>query len=256
MNNIIAIDRTTIRRNITLTGKPEAGHIDALIRNGFKYDERAQQWWKLEYASATPPVSELIEELDCKHVTLRELLDMPAPERDEHQYRYQSYYTPDWLAKELVTIADIRPGMACLEPSAGMGAIADIVEAAGGKVVCVEADPEAYSHLCGAHTAYSGDFLSMDSTPAELGTFDRVVMNPPFSRDQDARHVCHAFTFLKPGGRLVAIVGHYALNGKTDERRRFQDLIRQYGRIVKELPPGTFENNARAVIVELNRHEA
>lgn len=81
-------------------------------------------------------------------------------------------------------------------------------------------------------------------------------MNPPFSRDQDVRHVCHAFTFLKPGGKLVAIVGSYSLNGKTEDRRRFGDLIRQYGRVVDDVPPGTFANNARAVIVELRKHEA
>ena len=77
----------------------------------------------------------------------------------------------------------------------------------------------------------------MDSTPAGFGTFDRIVMNPPFSRDQDARHVNHAFSFLKPGGKLVAIVGSYALNGKTEERRQLQDLIRQHGRLVKSCRP-------------------
>lgn len=51
MTQVIAIDRTSIRRNITLTGKPQPQHIDTLVRNGFQY-ERAQQWWKVEQARA------------------------------------------------------------------------------------------------------------------------------------------------------------------------------------------------------------
>jgi protein-L-isoaspartate O-methyltransferase len=47
-----------------------------------------------------------------------------------------------------------------------------------------------------------GDFLEMNG---ELGTFDRIVMNPPFADAADIRHILHARAKLKPGGRLVAI---------------------------------------------------
>jgi hypothetical protein len=42
----------------------------------------------------------------------------------------------------------------------------------------------------------------------ELGKFDRVVMNPPFDHGADIKHVEHARKFLKPGGRLVAVVAN------------------------------------------------
>lgn len=256
MSNL-AIDRAGYRRNVTLTIAPRPEQIDTLIRLGFNYDEKAQQWWKIERAGKPVEADEFFANLDQTEATLREVFGFSTPDKEEHQRRYQSYYTPEWLAEELVKLADITPGMACLEPSAGYGVIADLMDEADGKVICVEVDPEAYSHLTGQHpNSYSGDFLDMDCTPGSLGTFDRIVMNPPFSRDQDARHVCHAFTFLKPGGKLVAIVGSYALNGKTEERRKLQDLMRQHGRIIRELPPGTFENNARAVIIEMVKHAA
>lgn len=251
MNDIIAIDRTTVRRNITLTGKPEDRHIDALIRNGFQYDEKSQQWWKVEQAAGAPTAAELFSQLDEQELALREHFAFPEVSRDDHQRRYQSYYTPDDIAAELVELAGVHRGMVCLEPSAGDGAIVRAVVEAGGIVTAVEADPVAYAEISAHCDARAGDFLSVDSGPGGLGTFDRVVMNPPFSRDQDTRHVCHAFTFLKPGGKLVAIVGSYALNGRTEDRRRLQDLIRAHGRLVRELPPGTFENNARAAIIEL-----
>lgn len=49
------------------------------------------------------------------------------------------------------------------------------------------------------------DFLTI--TPDKWGRqYDAIVMNPPFERLQDIDHVRHAFRFLKPGGRLVAIM--------------------------------------------------
>lgn len=80
-------------------------------------------------------------------------------------------------------------------------------------------------------------------------------MNPPFSRDQDCRHVLHAFRFLKPGGRLVAIVGSYAVHGsRNPERDRFRAIMREHGRVLRDLPAGTFPDcNARAVVIELTK---
>jgi hypothetical protein len=49
---------------------------------------------------------------------------------------------------------------------------------------------------------HRGDFLSMNG---ELGTFDRIVMNPPFDHGSDLEHIRRAFAKLKTGGRLVAI---------------------------------------------------
>ncbi len=47
-------------------------------------------------------------------------------------------------------------------------------------------------------TSSRADFLAV--TPDTLGTFDRILMNPPFERGADAEHVRHAFRFLTPGG--------------------------------------------------------
>jgi hypothetical protein len=37
--------------------------------------------------------------------------------------------------------------------------------------------------------------------------FDRVIMNPPFNKGQDLKHITHAVThWLKPGGQLFALM--------------------------------------------------
>ena len=55
------------------------------------------------------------------------------------------------------------------------------------------------------------DFLSCNG---ELGKFDLIVMNPPFERGADIRHIQHARTMLNQFGRLVAVCAD------TDRRRK------------------------------------
>lgn len=114
--------------------------------------------------------------------------------------------TPAPLAARVVEVARIEKGMRVLEPSAGEGAIAAAARNAGAQVACIELDGSRVAALMkrfgddGRIT--QGDFLQ--TTPAPV--FDRVVMNPPFARRADVHHVNHAMKFLKPGGRLVAIM--------------------------------------------------
>ena len=78
----------------------------------------------------------------------------------------------------------------------------------------------------------------LEQTPEGLGTFDRVVMNPPFDRGADIRHVEHARTFLKPGGRLVAVVA----NGPR-QRERLLPIASAW----IDLPAGSFEDQGTSV---------
>jgi 16S rRNA G1207 methylase RsmC len=76
--------------------------------------------------------------------------------------------------------------------------------------------------------------------------YDRILMNPPFSKQQDIDHVLHAWKFLKPGGRLVAI-----MSGGTDYRTNkkavaFQNLVAEHGHI-EPLPEGSFEESGTGV---------
>ena len=165
---------------------------------------------------------------------------------------FQAFHTPTEVARELVELADIRPGMRCLEPSAGEGAIAEVMRDAGGEVTCFDIDARKVKTLIGkGFTAFELDFLEY---LAGLGDFDRIVMNPPFQRNQDIEHVRHAFDFLKEGGKLLAIMSPGFTFGETRIRREFRDFVAEHGRIVKELPEGTFKEsgtNVRTVIVEL-----
>src|SRR5262249_10806030 len=117
----------------------------------------------------------------------------------------QLFPTPPELADHMVELADIRAGQTILEPSAGTGAL---LEALPRKpLACGLTLVEMNRSLCDGLTAKGyhsicADFLECNG---ELGTFDRVVMNPPFANGQDITHIQHALAKLKPGGRLVAL---------------------------------------------------
>jgi len=120
--------------------------------------------------------------------------------------RDQWYPTPAEVIDELLAAAGLCPGLEVLEPSAGEGAIAAAVAEAGCAVDCVELDSgraQAIERAGVAREVRRGDFLALPPRPV----YHAVVMNPPFARNADTRHVEHALRFLRPGGVLAAVMG-------------------------------------------------
>ena len=116
----------------------------------------------------------------------------------------------------MVELAQIEPGQEVLEPSAGTGVLCQVIKAAqpAARVFAVEINHQLCETLSerintaeGAAEGISrnvlqGDFLECFG----LGTFDRIVMNPPFVDGADIDHITHALRLLRPGGRIVASV--------------------------------------------------
>jgi protein-L-isoaspartate O-methyltransferase len=158
----------------------------------------------------------------------------------------QLFPTPPEVARRVVALAEIGPGMRVLEPSAGTGNLLAAI-GSGPDVVAVEINPQLAEALarCGVAgvTVRQGDFLEMKG---ELGEFDRVVMNPPFDHGADIKHVEHALAKLKKGGRLVAVVA----NGPR-QRERLLPIASAW----IDLPAGSFREqgtnvNAAIVVIE------
>lgn len=145
--------------------------------------------------------------------------------------RKQDYFpTPPEIIEQMFFWSEIKSGMSVLEPNAGGGAIACELRDYFGKHISldlVEINPKLVARLYqkgftkeNGYDVYCTDFLSF--APGKL--YDRILMNPPFHDAADIDHVSKAFSLLKPGGVLTAIMSHgttWHSDRKTTEFRRF-----------------------------------
>ncbi|MCH8807033.1 MAG: methyltransferase, partial [Planctomycetes bacterium] len=92
------------------------------------------------------------------------------------------FQTPEPVARRMVEMADIQPGMEVLEPSAGAGAIASKIKEAApeANLTVVEAAPQLSEIL-----REQGFDVRQENFLERGGAYDRIVMNPPFSKGQD-----------------------------------------------------------------------
>lgn len=192
---------------------------------------------------------------DDLHAALREYLPLRGGVRAEDPIKKMErdlvgnkgigtdfFPTPPELVQNLVREADVKPGMRVLEPSAGKGDIADALRSAGAQVDTVEVSNTLRNILqAKGHNVVGQDFT--DFVPDQQ--YDRIVMNPPFSDRMDAVHVQHAYDLLKPGGRLVAIMGEGSFFGSDKKAVAFRDWLGAAGGSSAKLPEGSFKSAFR-----------
>lgn len=167
-------------------------------------------------------------------------IDMP---KDEFEF----FPTPDAVVDMMHEIADIKGEMKVLEPSIGKGAIINRLK---GRVLVavhgVEKMSENFNYMNDQNWLdglVHADFL----TVPQFKHFDRVLMNPPFSKGQDVKHVTHALGFLKPGGRLVAIMGAGVTFRQDKRTTEFRELVERMGGTIEPLPEGSFKSSGTMV---------
>lgn len=163
----------------------------------------------------------------------------------------QLFPTPSDLAARMVDLAGLTVGMRVLEPNGGTGAILaelpGVVPFGEKRQTALDVVAVEYSHPLAeglkqsglAGSVVCGDFLQCGD---ELGKFDAVLMNPPFENAADIKHITHALTMLKPGGRLVAICA----NGPR-QQAVLRPLVEARGGEWEDLPPDTFKEQGTGV---------
>lgn len=178
----------------------------------------------------------------------------------DRRQQFQFFETPGAVARKLIEAAGVRPGMRVLEPSAGRGAIVREVPAEC-PLSAIELDPKHGFALADACLKFIGkgeaegvagrDFLAYPPREA----FDAVVMNPPFSRQQDVDHVTHALKFLRPEGCLAAVMSNGVTFRENQKAKAFRALLAANEGTVEGLPDGSFEpaTSVKTVLVTMRR---
>lgn len=138
---------------------------------------------------------------------------------------YMEYETPKPIAGRMVFAAGITKGQTILEPSAGVGTIADLILEWENDVTLhvVEKVSELQELLTfkKLEVIPIDDFLDADFNVA----YDRIVMSPPWDQGADMQHVMVAAELLNPGGRLVALVSQKSLERKDHKGKLYRSWI-------------------------------
>jgi predicted RNA methylase len=151
---------------------------------------------------------------------------------------YQFFETPDELARQLVIMADLRPGDNVLEPSAGRGAIAKHMPGC----YCYELEPSNRQHLIDNGFYVVGeDFITADVPDG----YDVIVANPPFTKNQDVEHVSKMIDLARR--RVVSIMSAGVLFRSDKKTAIFREKVEFFGGNFIELPAGMFRESGTDV---------
>lgn len=123
-----------------------------------------------------------------------------------YKKKYNFFETPEKIAEKMgVLLEEMGRDVRILEPSAGLGAL--IRAAEEGSDFPPQIDfCEVQEEFCEALADYDkvgDDFMMYNPGPI----YDAVIMNPPYKNNMATDHTNHAWDCLKPGGRIVALVG-------------------------------------------------
>jgi len=148
----------------------------------------------------------------------------------------EQFFTPPHLARRMAEALDIRCSDEVLEPSAGGGNLVAAALEMAAIVQPIELDAKLAGGLHRAMREHFGDrhcpgtlrpVMQRDfmEVPALSITPDKVLMNPPFSANQDVQHVCRALNMLRPGGKLAAIMSPHFTFANDAMSSGFRRLI-------------------------------
>ncbi|MHB1641383.1 MAG: DNA methyltransferase family protein [Acidithiobacillus sp.] len=158
----------------------------------------------------------------------------------------QSFFTPPELAPRVVDALGPLNGGRYLEPSAGNGSLADLMREDAGDLVLIENHrPNVLALEAKNYRVLERDFLTV--TPQEIGLFDGIAANPPFTKGMDIAHISHMWHFLKPNGVLSVIASQSWIQGGQRKQIAFREFLHCHGADIEEVPSGIFRKAGTTV---------
>lgn len=163
------------------------------------------------------------------------------------QQDYQFFETPADVADWLVMLAGgIHEDDTVLEPSAGRGALIKAIHRACPSVMveCYELMPENREFL---HTLSNVILLDEDFTKDSVGSYTKIIANPPFSGNQDIDHIKLMYDRLEQGGTLAAITSQHWKFASEKKCIDFRNWLKEVHGEVFEISAGKFKESGTSI---------
>lgn len=165
-------------------------------------------------------------------------------EEIDDKKKYQFYETVDTIAEEMVNIAMAgrgAEGTRLLEPEAGAAAILKYVPKEC-DITAVELWGKNIGILIDmGYSPIHSDFLTL--TEEDLGLFDVIVANPPFTNNQDIDHIKHMYELLDAGGIMVSLSSPSWSTGSQKKQVEFRDWLEEVNAEVRDIEGKTFRES-------------
>lgn len=157
---------------------------------------------------------------------------------------FQFFETPSELADKIVGLAEINENDTILEPSAGRGAIVSAIhKVLPNKTVDVfELMEINRSFLNKTNINLIGDdFLTCNKK------YDKIIANPPFSKNQDIDHIYKMHEQLNDGGRIVTIASNHWKTCNNKKESFFRKWLDENNVEIININAGTFKESGTMV---------
>jgi predicted RNA methylase/uncharacterized protein (DUF4415 family) len=169
---------------------------------------------------------------------------------------FQFFPTPDDIADYLVSLADLQEADRILEPSAGQGAIVKAILRYNeyALIECCELMPENADVLIKAgYNVIRNDFLQITDRKS---AYDKIIANPPFSKNQDIDHIMKMWECLKPGGLIVSIASKHWQHTSNKKEKNFRLWLENLKAEIFPIERGQFKESGTMVetcIIVINK---
>ena len=178
-------------------------------------------------------IQDIIESGECE--TLKETIK-----------KFQFFPTPREVAEYLVELAELKETDTVIEPSAWEWHIAECIKMP--LLTTVELDFSKCEILVKKwFTPINCDFLQF-----KWEWWDKIIMNPPFSKSQDVKHILHAYNMLEKWWILVSV----ASASITTRSGSLYDELRSLNPEIIQLPEWSFKESGtmvNTVIIKLTK---
>ena len=169
---------------------------------------------------------------------------------------FQMFFTPNSLADRLVKLTNIKENDLILEPSAGQGAIINAIRR------ILPNTPVDWCEINNINQDFckkipntnfvKSDFLWFN----EMNKYDKIIANPPFSKNQDIEHVYNMYSCLKQGGRMVSVMSEHWQNLSGKKEKNFSKWLYSKKSEMYHIEAGTFKESrtmVSAVIIAIDK---
>ncbi len=169
------------------------------------------------------------------------------------QKELQFFETPEPLADRLVEMADLQRLDIILEPSAGRGRIIKAIRKVlpDSEVELCEIDPTNRKYL---EEFKNTTFVIADFLEIEQITYDKIIANPPFSKNQDIDHIRKMYSLLTAnGGVLVSMASTHWQFATGKKEVEFKEWLTEVNAEIFELEIGEFKESGTNIPTNIIR---